>query len=268
MKINSENSTTLKSKILLFFSHKFVYIALISLVLYLCSWPLCISKVDWYEGYERINFLSNKPVKVYFYNRGYIITWLKALEEKLTPDSTIPPSSSIGPAPAPSYHENWINGESFALYASRFYYPLELITSMTEYQSIRFFFITNSDNIKKFNRLSEDEKRLQFNNLSKYHGKLFYLDNSSSTSAPFAYNNVDPSFFQKYDRVFFKFFINSNTELKPGCCGQSGDGFDQFCYNNSTYDKMMLESLNFVGWYNQYSVTNPTVKMIESKRYR
>lgn len=265
MKLNSKNPTILFRKLILPFLNKYVFIGFILLIAYVGSWPLWISKVDWGYGHERKHFLTNKPVKVYHYIRGYPIKWLETLEEKLSSTST----SSLGPsyavAPAPSH---WVNSESLASFAFSFYYPLELLSSNSENQSIRMYFIQNSDNIRKFNSLSEEEKRIQFNQLSEYHGKLFYLENYSSTSTLLPYQDVDKFLYKKYEVEPFRFFINSNTELKPGCCGQSGDGFDEFCYNKSTYDKMMQEALNFVSWYNHYSLTNPTIKMVESKRYR
>ena len=127
MKLNSKDSHSFIRNLIMLFLNKYVLISLLLLFVYVGSWMLCISKVDWHEGYERISFISNNPVKVYYYNRGYIINWLKALEEKLTPTSTSSPSSSFAPTPTFAPHEKWVNGENFAVYASRFYYPLELM---------------------------------------------------------------------------------------------------------------------------------------------
>ena len=126
------------------FINKYAFIGFILLLAYVGSWPLWISKVDWGYGHERKHFLTNKPVKVYHYIRGYPIKWLEALEEKLRPTSTS--SSSFAPAPAPSH---WVDSESLASFAFNFYNPLELLSSASENQSIRMYFIQNSENIRK-----------------------------------------------------------------------------------------------------------------------
>lgn len=227
------------------------------LLVYVGSWPLAISNTYLNDGYERKHFLTNKPVKVYYYYDGHIIKWLEAIEKYL--------NNSHWFAVAPNTN-SWVNREKIALFASQFYYPLEWLSSESENQSTRMYFITNSENIRKFNQLSEDEKRQQFNQLSEYHGKLFYLDNSSSINTSLPYQDIDKSFYKIYKTIPFRFFINSNTELKPGCCGQSGDGFDEYCYNNTSYNNMMIEALNFISWYNHYSLANTAIKMIQSRR--
>lgn len=260
MKFKSKDSLSLLKKILSPLMNKYSLICFILFVVYVGTWPLWFSKNDWSDGNLKINFLSDKPVKVYHYFHSHPIKWLESLENIFTP--AIPTYS--GTSPAPLYKMPWVNQDRIVFYAHRFYYPLEWLASIYGYQSFRIYYLTNADNIRKFNSLSLEKKYEQFDQLKEYHGKLLYLRNDSYNFNSISNNGVNRSTFQKYENIYLNDYINSNWEVKSRCYG----GYDDFCYSKNAYDIMLQEAFDFANWYNQHSLNSPVIKMIESKRIR